>query len=1191
MNSKASKQQIQWPPLLNMSDDRPHVDDTFRNVERINAPFVNGMLQPVWIKNLGQEYIHDAEGNKYDVENGVFKRNGIPLFQVENKHFERQDVTDRFVQYHDYDLSDNTEAWTTWDETGKRFNIHFNGNDIQTPVLFAEGFIVTSRIRILNNCAVFVIYYNTNLTDYVQVNKIDLDGTLNTFTQEAEWYIQNPRRSATAAQSWVVLSNILSTDPVIAIADLGLNVIGVSLINKRDTCLDTRRNGFITYFVYNNEMKQLGKTILPNSQTTPTTVENIHNIEWLYYATISTNVGSNNCISSDNGQTYYDYSVPNVVGPEITLPDGQYPTQTGFVTIDGVDYTIYSYQVFKTALKAQTVITIPGPYWKVDLQKTDDTWVTSNFTNGQQCNVAINYQEPYGEFLPNPTVLSVIKGLRIVWKLTATGEEHTKVIELNTENYNAAEILDSYITTETVTAGWLVTPNIVLDNGNLYAMYSILKGYSTANNWNNQTLTAGNIIQDSGKIAAVDWANNLYSISTIEYTALTTNYNVLRSNSFGMSQNFVTSTARLCNTTAVSSFTIGNSGTESENAIFLEMNNTNGSDKRYYPGTFADSSFNYYGDSKGTLDSQSSGPVDDYLCFTVNGYRVSAANNSNFKFLYNVDEANSLLKTGISYSENDDVEGTLLTPWGEVDTDWYVVANSEKVIYKDYNNRYWEISIKDGTRLFSVLDDRYLIVNTTSRLNCYDSQLNQIKHYASDYNNRLMFGTSTLPVLNPAAGSSSPALIKGANTSYIRSTAAGINPIYVRMPRSGITSNLDNKTTRSRVMLEAEKAFACDRADIDVFYSELSSDSAVYRYTLTFEGGVASSKFVTNLSETIYNTNGDYYYNPNIFTEFVNGAGNNDLVKENFASYVLTYNNQQPFLNYKLSSQTTEYGRGQIAFFVLQGQFYIFANEKIYSVIYNGGTVSSMDAIVDARGMQFVGFNPQIAFFYSKAKRMFYSFTSDAILQNIYDASKIKNVTGKYFYDEMTQSIYVPNDAGLLVFGPKNTYMFENWKNVTNVQFSSDGITHITDGDITYDLAYYKTEGFEVLPLKLETSFYGLGGNEDTSIDRWDIVLYDNESSKETSWLKVKTRSLTNVTQESDEKTETITPEMYDKWSSSYLYPYNPGLQKGLGIRLELETPLSVVRIVPHIMDMETGVTNKMSSTSNTIKRYTGGIN
>ena len=1197
MNGKATKQQIQWPPLLNMCDDRPHVDETFRNVEKLNAPFVNEMLQPVWIKNLGQEYIHDVEGNKYDVEEGVFKRNGTPLFTVENKHFEKTDVTERFVQYHDYDLSDNTEAWTIWDEDNNRFNIHYNGLDLSSSVLFQDGFVVTSRIRILNNCAVFVIFYNTNFTDYVQVIKIDEDGTLHTFTNTAEWYLQTPRRVATAAQSWTKLSNVINAKPVICIADLGLNIIGVSLTTDSGKCLNTKRNGFITYLIYDNTLKQLGKTILPSSQTTPVTVENVTPLEWVYYNTISTNTAVANCISADN-VTFYKYEQIGVVGEEITIPSDQLPTATGSVTISGVSYTIYQYTVFKTLLTSQCLADrlATGFTWKFAVQKANqsETWVES--TNDDVYNpksLSVSYTTPYSDVTPSPDVINVIKKVKVTWKWDASDTPHEVEYAFDSNDMLIGRISDSHTETASVSAGWLVSPNVVLDNGRLYAMYSVLGGYSTANNWNNQTLTNGSIFQESGTINAIDWANNQYSIATTEFVTLTTNYNVLRSNSFGIAQNFVTTTEKLNNSAATSSYTMYNNGsttpgTESVNAVYLEINNSNATDKRYYPGTFVDSSYNYYGDSLGTLNSQTKGPAEDYMIFTPNGYRVPVKDNSKFKLLYYVNTGNTVDLEGISYAENDSDEGTLLTPWDEIDAQFYVVCNSDKLIYKDYNNRYWEISVKEGTRLFSVLEDRYLVVNTTSYLNCYDSQLNQIKHYASDYNNRLMFGTTTIPVLTAPAGQTVPLLIK--KDAYIRTTAAAENPIYTRMPRSGITSNIYPPITRARVMVEDEKAYGCDNGEIDVFYSELDTSSVIYKYTLKFKGNSAASLTKANYVDSVYGVT-SFIYGPNLFTEFINGAGNNDLVKENFAAYVLNYDNQQPFLNYNLNSQTTGYGRGQIAFFVLQGQFYLFANEKIYSVIYNSGVISTMDAIVDAKGMQFVGFNPQIAFFYSPAKRMFYSFTGDAILQSIYDASKIKSVTGKYFYDENTQSIYVPNDAGLLVFGPKNSYMFENWKNTTNIQFSSDGITHITDNNITYDLSYYQADGFEVLPIKLETSFYGLGGNEDTSIDRWDIVLYDNTHGKDTSYIKVKERSLTNVTQVSDEKTYTITPEMYDKWSSSYLVPHVPQLQKGLGIRLEIETPLTIARIVPHIMDMETGMTNKMNNSTNTIKKYSGGIN
>ena len=249
---------------------------------------------------------------------------------------------------------------------------------------------------------------------------------------------------------------------------------------------------------------------------------------------------------------------------------------------------------------------------------------------------------------------------------------------------------------------------------------------------------------------------------------------------------------------------------------------------------------------------------------------------------------------------------------------------------------------------------------------------------------------------------------------------------------------------------------------------------------------------------------------------------------------------------------------------------------KCAKAIYNNGVIASQDAIIDARGMIFVGNNPQIAFFYSPSKRMFYSFTGDAILQKVYDASKLFYTDAdktKHWYDEMTQSIYVAFPQGLLVFGQANTYLFENFKNVTNVQVSNDGVTHITDNDVTYDLVYYETEGYEPLPVELETSFYGIGSNEYTSIDRWDVTLFSE--SKKPSYIKVGVRSITDVTVKSEEKTYKITPDMYDEWSNSILIRYVPKLQKGQGLRLYVETPLTIQKIVPHITDMGTGTVTR----------------
>jgi hypothetical protein len=460
-------------------------------------------------------------------------------------------------------------------------------------------------------------------------------------------------------------------------------------------------------------------------------------------------------------------------------------------------------------------------------------------------------------------------------------------------------------------------------------------------------------------------------------------------------QNFFTSTVKLNNTAATSSFSLynngGTAGKETTTSRFLEYNASNCSDLRYYPGTNVDSSFNYFGDTKFSGDS-TIGNDEDLLTFTSQGYRVPLG-RTNWNLCYYVDAGGTAMVLGISYSTDQNAEGTLVAPWTNVDDSFYIVADDDKLIYKDYNNRYHKISIVDDTDLRAILDDRYIVINTTSYWNCYDSLLERKLHYASDYNDRVMFGQSVEPT---AAQVMAGANEKGKQT-YSRYTATGINPNYTLMPRIAVSSIILPVQIRSRVLVNAEKPFNCtveesrDVQPINVYYSAVggadSSADAVYKYSI-YPFNVYDKKIDNTQVGSSYMTT-NVALTPTIFTEYINGAGNNDVVTENNVSYVLNYYDQQPFLNYNLSSQSSNTYYGQTAFFVLQGQFYAFMNEKIYSVIYNNGIIASQDAIIDARGMIFVGNNPQIAFFYSPSKRMFYSFTGDAVLQKIFDASKL----------------------------------------------------------------------------------------------------------------------------------------------------------------------------------------------------------
>ena len=180
----------------------------------------------------------------------------------------------------------------------------------------------------------------------------------------------------------------------------------------------------------------------------------------------------------------------------------------------------------------------------------------------------------------------------------------------------------------------------------------------------------------------------------------------------------------------------------------------------------------------------------------------------------------------------------------------------------------------------------------------------------------------------------------------------------------------------------------------------------------------------------------------------------------------------------------------------------------------------------------------------------------------------------RHWYDESTQSIYIATEEGLLVFGPDNTYCLENFKDVVDIEFV-DGDIHIIEENDEKNLHketilryYHDRDGYEPLRIELETSFWGLGAGESTSIDRWSITLYDTEHKEQDIYLQV--RSLTDVSTQAEEKKLHINANDWDKYTHSTLINFTPALIKGQGIRLSVKTISNIQKIVPSVQDNKT---------------------
>ena len=179
-----------------------------------------------------------------------------------------------------------------------------------------------------------------------------------------------------------------------------------------------------------------------------------------------------------------------------------------------------------------------------------------------------------------------------------------------------------------------------------------------------------------------------------------------------------------------------------------------------------------------------------------------------------------------------------------------------------------------------------------------------------------------------------------------------------------------------------------------------------------------------------------------------------------------------------------------------------------------------------------------------------------------------------HWYDESTQSIYIATEEGLLVFGPDNTYCLEDFKDVVDIEFIGGDIHIIEENDEknihkeTILRYHHDRDGYVPLQIELETSFWGLGAGEITSINQWDVVLYDIEHKSQD--VTVQVRSLTDVSVQAEEKKIHINANDWDKYTHSVLVRFVPKLQRGKGIRLTVKTISNIQSIVPHVMDIRT---------------------
>lgn len=364
--------------------------------------------------------------------------------------------------------------------------------------------------------------------------------------------------------------------------------------------------------------------------------------------------------------------------------------------------------------------------------------------------------------------------------------------------------------------------------------------------------------------------------------------------------------------------------------------------------------------------------------------------------------------------------------------------------------------------------------------------------------------------------------------------------------------------------------------DVDSGTIKMESRNCVQNYCSVGDT-VQSAKYIGKEPQyfgTVYpiDPNGNVVLPISQTARLIRGYSNNDLVKEGNTVYPLMYyNNNQKTYTYMLLSGMENITNA----FSLQGQQYAVDDENIYAVSFNAGVIQNATAVAYKKNLTFLGTLPTQAVFWSDFNKTFYAFTGDRILSRMFEASDINKI--EYVgQNPATLSLWICTDDGIYVLSDKDTFKLNY--NSKQVAFYSKNALIVTEGATnnevhTVSLYLNDDEQGEMIPVKLQTAYYGLGGEQKAVMDCWYLRLFDKDRTE--GYVKVKVNTITDVTRHTEEKTYNISPSDYDDNNIVYIR-YQPKYQECVSMQLELETNLG-------IYSMSLGV-NTMDSTAQVSK-------
>lgn len=546
------------------------------------------------------------------------------------------------------------------------------------------------------------------------------------------------------------------------------------------------------------------------------------------------------------------------------------------------------------------------------------------------------------------------------------------------------------------------------------------------------------------------------------------------------------------------------------------------------------------------------------------GFRVKGSSNTEYylDFTYLINYGNI---TNISVRYDNRRMGNILAEWNFIDNDVIPKAYNTCCLYKISNeNTINLIQVKKEIPDMEVLFNRYIVVKTHQNNNIIDTSTTSFYHGFVDYNNRVIpcekYGDTSIANF-PFGASDTKPYLSATLTDYLYASAVNANMEASKINLSSIQYNpsVINQGCYYNFNIEESSYGSSSLQDYVSVYLSDDNRALVPIYYASF---IYGRKYVDESLKNIpypVTMNGNILYSANLFSEIINSYSNRDMIVNDTVAYPLLYINNQPSFSFYFLNGI----EGTNSAFILQGMNYVNTDDFIFSVTYNGDTISNTEAIVSIKGFRFLGNTTKVAFFYSELKKSVYTFYGDRTLEKLYDCTEIKNIKHTFF-NPINYNIYIITDDYIYVIDDNTVYRIEI-SGVNNMNFSDKFIYAYTEDNI-YILSYEKPSEshlfnslntFKKIPIKLETQLYGVGNNIKSVVDCIYLRLF-NDNIVEQGTLKLSVKTLTDKGESTEEKAFTINASDWDKESNTFYIRYQPKNQECLGMSVNIVSDFAI---------------------------------